>query len=469
MSLVSMIGIRRENNACAFSLFLLQCNLHISMNVTVTPNTEKSEVTLDVTVPVQDFKLYIDRAARRLTTDKPLKGFRPGKAPFDVVVSTFGQDRVLHEAMDLALPKFFVQALLDHSIEAITRPSITVKELALDKDFVFSATVAVLPDVTVGDPTTLTITKQVVDVTPEEIEKELKYLARMRSTFIDMARPAETGDTVTMDFTIKHDGKLLDGGASTNQTVTIGEGHFLPEFEQKITGINVGDEREFTLTLPSDFRDETLRGKMVTAQVKAHRIQKRVIPEITDEFVKKLGSFENVEDLKNKLQTGIRQEKQQKERERQRVEISEQLAEKSTFGFIPDVLIQREIDNRIAELQQFLAMRSKTMEDYLKETNKTQEHLRKEMEEGAVKHIKVGLALRSFADAENIVISDDDIQKEIATYLSRYPSVEEAKKQIDVDKLKENIHSHLRTQRALDSLEKKVQFTDVSPEKKDKK
>jgi trigger factor len=436
------------------------------MKVKITPKKEVSQVELEVTVPAKDFAPFIKRAAKELSTTHPLSGFRPGAAPVDVVVANFGQERVLRQAMDDGLPHLFIRAVVKNNIEAIGRPSIAVQELGLETDFRFVATVAVMPEVTLGDVSTIKVTRHPARVTDADVEHELKQLARMRATYLAVARPAAKGDTVVVDFRVAMNGQVMEGGESKNHPIQLGEGHFVPDFEQQLTGMSAGQERTFTITFPADFAREELRGQEAQVWVKVHDVQKRVTPELNDEFAQKIGKFTSLQHLKDELKKNLQHDREHKEQDRLHGELSEKLAAISTFASLPDVLIDKEIDNRLEELKQFLGYQGKTLEQYLADRQKTLADIRAELKEPATASIKVALALRAFSEQEKVSVAATEIDERVATYLQRFDSVPQAEGQVNKEELRDNIASTLRNQRALKRLEEIATIEDAPEEAK---
>ncbi|MEX1111992.1 MAG: trigger factor [Candidatus Andersenbacteria bacterium] len=422
------------------------------MIVNITPKKETSQVEMEISVPAEEFQPFINKAAKKLSKDVSLKGFRPGKAPLDVVVEHVGQEHVLREAMDAALPKYFVDAAVEHKVDAINRPNITVKQLGLEGPFEFTAIVDVLPEVTLGDPTKVSVEKKEITVGDKEIEQELGYLAKMRGQDLEVARPAQEGDTVNVDFTVKIDGAVIEGGESKNHPVTLGEGRFIPDFEKNITGMTAGDTRDFSMTFPDNYPQAELQGKTADVTVKAHAVQKRVLPEINDEFAKGLGEFKDLEELKDKLKENMKKELSQKEEDRYLGELAEKYAEVSTFGHIPEVLIEKEIDNRIEEFASMLAYQQKNLDEYLARENKTLDQMRADMRPTAEKRVKVGLTLRRFAEKEGITVEEKEVTEEATAYLSQYKDPEQAAKELDAEHLRDHIESVIRNRKTLKKL-----------------
>lgn len=422
------------------------------MQVQVTNKPEASQAELAVSVLTEDFQIHVKRAAEHLSKTTPLKGFRPGKAPVKAVLEAFGQERLLNEAVELALPRLFVRAAVEHDVEAINRPAIAIKKLGLNEPFEFTATVDVLPQVKLGDFKKVQVERKPVSVEDAEVEREIAALAKMRAKPLEVSRAAEKGDTAVIDFAVKIDDKVIEGGESKNHPVPIGEGHFVPGFEDNLVGVKAGEERAFEIMFPADYPKKDVAGKKAQVNVKAHRVEKHVLPAIEDAFVKSLGKFENVADFKAKLLENIKTEKAAKEKERLAGEMMEKLAAAATFGPIPPVLVDREIDSRLHELSHMLAWQQQTLEQYLARRNKTLAQIRDEMKEAAEKAVKVGLAMRAFATQEKIEVADEEIEAQLNAYLAQQ-SPKAAPSKHDLDHVREEITVRLRNLKALDKLE----------------
>lgn len=422
------------------------------MEVTVTPKKETSQAEISITVSAHEFKPYLEKAAKKLSTDNTIKGFRPGKAPVATVAEMFGGDKLLHEAMDLALPYFFVQAALDKGIEAINRPAITVEELGFDVPFRFTAVVDVLPEVTLPELKKIKAEKREVKVEDDVVEKELKHLAKMRSTYLEVARPAKDGDVVTVDFTVKMDGVVMEGGTSKNHPITIGEGAFVPDFEKGLLGVVANDKRQYPIAFPDDFSNQALRGKKAEVEVEVHAVQERLIPKLDDEFAKKVGKFDSLQHLKDELTKNILEELTHKEEDRYHGELAETLAEGSTFGFIPPILVEKEIDARLEEMAQMLAYQGKTIDEYMNTQKKTLADMRSDMKEAATKNVKVGLAMRAFAAQHQVEASEEEIDAMVTRQMVMYKDIPEAQAKIDLDELKERVGTTIRNQKVLQKL-----------------
>ncbi len=422
------------------------------MDITVTPKKERSEAEIVVQASPQEFQTFIDRSAKKLSEHISIKGFRPGKAPTQLVIDAAGADRVLHEAMDEAIPYFFAKAAIQENLEVVHRPSISVEEIGLDTPFRFRAVVEVMPDITLADPSTLSIQKREVSVTDDQVDAELKHIAKMRAPLAQVSRDAAKGDIVTVDFQVKIDGAVIEGGESKNHPVSIGEGRFVPGFEDGLIGAKAGEDRTFSISFPEDYAKQELRGKQAEVFAHVHSVQERKAQEINDEFAKSLGNFSDLAHLKKELKKNITDELTAKEQERYTGELAEKLMQASSFGTIPPSLIEHEIDRRMEEFANMLAYQQKTMEQYIAEHDTTIERMRADMRESAEKQVRIGLALRKLAQTHNVTVSEEEITEEANRQLSHFATADHAHEEVNPQELREYVQSTLKNRKTLDLL-----------------
>ncbi len=414
------------------------------MEITVVPKKEFSQVEIAVVVPPQDFAPFIERAIEMLGKTIELKGFRPGKAPQNLVLEHVGQDRVVHEAMDNALPHFFAKAAVEEDLQVVGRPTIAVQEMGINTSFRFTATVDVIPEITLGNPSALSAKKKEVTVSDEQLTHELKHLANMRSKTAQVTRAAQSSDVALVDFTIRIDGNVIEGGESKSHPVAIGEGRFVPGFEEGIIGMSAGEEKTYPIFV---------QGKEAEASVKVISVQEKKVPELNDEFATSLGgTFKSMNELKEKLRENMKEELTHKEEGQYRGELAEQLMEASMFGTIPSSLIEHEIDRRMEEFGNMLTYQQKTLEEYALEHSTTIPAMRDTMKESATKQVKVGLALREFAKQHDVTANEEEIAEEVNKEIARFTSPEQAAKEIDINDAKDYAESTVANRKTLDLL-----------------
>lgn len=421
------------------------------MNINVTQKEKDSQAEVKIEASAEEIKPYVEEAAKNLSKKHSLPGFRPGKAPVDVVAQQVGKEALLSEALDKAIPNLFVEAVVAKEIEALGRPAVTIEKADLDEGIAFTATVDVLPEVKVGDVSKVKVKAEEIKVDDERIDQELAVVAKSRSTYLDVARPAQEGDTVHVDFDVSLDGSPLPGGSSKNHPVHIGEGHFVPDFEEKIKGMQAGDTREFDMTFPDDYKED-LAGKKAFAKVKAHSVQKRVLPEIDDKFAKELGDFKDLADLKAKMKENMQKDLEHREEDRVAHEALSELAKISDFPAIPETLVDGEIDRRIQELAQMLQVQQKSLDDYLKEQKKELKDLRAELKDPALEAVKTSLVLRQFGLDQEIEATEKEVEEKIASYLQGFKDPSEAEKNLNVEELSKSAKNSIINEKAMKKL-----------------
>lgn len=418
----------------------------------------KSKIKLIIEVEPDEVQPFLDAAAKEESKKHPVKGFRPGQVPFDVMRSAIGDHHLVETAIQKLVPKTYVDALLeDKEIEAIGRPEIEAKEVEIGKNWTYEATVSILPDVELGDYKKAKEEKKKFTVDDKEVDTEIEELRKMRASYITVPRAAEKGDRVDIDINVSADKVPLEDGNARKQSVILGDSHLFPEFEAQIIGSKEGESKEFPIKFPEDHPQKDLQNKTVDFKIKVLTVQQQVLPELDDKFAQGMGKFATMDELKTKIKENIQLDKEQKEQQRVQQALLEQVVAKTTFQEIPDVLVESELDKMVAEMEEGITQMGLTMEQYLQQIKKTQEQMRDGLKEQAMKRIKSGLTLRAIAKVENIEVSDDEVQKEMVKFLQRFPSVEEAQKQVDIEALTDITMGTLRNRKVFDLLEKNAE------------
>ncbi len=434
------------------------------MNHTIT-KLPKSQIEIEITLPFEEFQIHVKRAGAALSEERDVEGFRRGKAPYDAVKNKFGEDTIYERAAEHAVRKTYpllIEELEDNPPEGtkeflpIGTPEITVTKLAPGNEFIYKAKLSLMPHVELPDykqiAQELLLEKKEVAVTDEDIAKTLEWIRESRTVVTSVERAAQTNDSVEVDFEIYHGGVKWEGGESKNHPLVIGKSTFIPGFEDHLIGMKPGDEKKFSISLPSDWRDSALAGKSIDIHVTMKLVNERTIPELTDEFVKQLGAFDSVDALKKNIESGLLHEKKEKEQQRVRIRIIETIAKDITAEF-PEILVERELDKMISEMQNSIEQMGMKWEDYLMHIKKTIEALRTEWHEEARKRVRVALALHEIARKENINPGTEEIEKKSHEVLAQYGSPEDAQKQIDPDRLREYTKGIVRNEKVFEFLE----------------
>ena len=415
----------------------------------------KSQIKLIIEVDAEDVRPFLDSAAHEESKKHPIKGFRPGSVPFDVMRSAIGDEHLIETALQKIVPKTYVDALMDNNkIEAIGRPEIAVKQVEIGKNWVYEATVAVLPEMELGEYKKLKEEKKKVEVEAKEVDAEIEALRKMRASYVAVSRGAQKGDRVEIDINASTDKVPLEDGNVRKQTVILGDSHLYPEFESWLINAKEGDFKEFPVKFPEDHPQQDMRNRTVDFKVKVLTVQQEILPELDDKFAQGMGKFANVEELKKKIEENLKLEKEEKEKQRLQQALLDQVVEKSIYHEVPDVLLEGEIDKMLAEMEEGLSSMGLNLEQYQQQIKKSREELRNGFKDQAMKRIKAGLALRAIGKIENIEVSDSEVEEEVSKFLQRFPSVEEAKKRVDIEALTDVTVGTLRNKKVFALLQK---------------
>lgn len=423
------------------------------MNVSVE-KLPKSRVSLRIEVPPEDVKPYLERAARELSREHPPKGFRPGAVPFEILRSTLGDQPIVERALKELVPKTYVQTLLEREdIEAIGQPEVEVERVAFDECLVYRAAVAVLPGVQLGDYRSIRAAKRVVTVEDTEVARELEQVRKLRATYLTVPRGAAVGDRVEIEISAQAAGRPLETGASGKQPILLGEGHLVPGFEECLFGMREGAQKTFSLTFPENHHRGDLRGKAVEFHVTVGVVQQQVLPLLDDAFAKSLGKFSGLQDLKEQLGANLKEEKETREQERFRQEVLREVVVGTTYGEFPDVLVERELNAMLAELQEGVADTGLSFEAYLTQVRKSPQELKDQWRPQALVRLRAGLALRAIAKAERITATEEETQEEVEKTVQRFPDPKEARRRLDLDALTDMAAGAVRNRKVFTLLE----------------
>jgi len=383
----------------------------------------KGQIEITVTIPFDDFKKYFDRGAEEVAREIKVDGFRPGKAPFDLVKQKVGEAAILEKSARLAINKTIGEALKGLKETPVGQPEINITKLAWDNPLEYKIVVALLPKITIGEYKNLGVKEEKTKVEDKDVEKTIEELRAMRAKEVLVSREISDNDKVLLSIEMFMDKVPLEGGQSREAAVVIGQKYIVPGFDEKIMGAKKGESREFSLPYPNDFHQKNLAGKMVDFKVKIKEVYERQVADVNDEFAKNLG-MKNLEDLKKNIKENIIEEQSQKKREKTEIEIIEKLIKNSKFGDIPEVLINREVEAMMGELEKNVMSQGGKFEDYLASIKKSRGDLMLEFAPGAVKRIKSALIIREIAEKEGIKASEKEAEAEQKKLLEQYKGYE---------------------------------------------
>lgn len=371
----------------------------------------RSQIEFSVTVSWKDMERFIEKVAAEYSQKHPIAGFRPGKAPVSAVEGKIGS-ALYHEAAESAIKSHYTRFVIENKLAVVGPPSISLDGVKKDADLTFKATVAVFPEIKLCDPKEIKLQKPTgteTTVSDKEINEALEKLRRMRSKIITVNRPAQSGDRVEVDFTLFLRGVPFEGGSGKQYPVIIGEGKFLPEFEQQLIGMEREEKKRFELTFPADYHAKELQKKKGEFEVIMKLVQIMELPELNDEFAKNVGKFKDVTELKDSIRKGIAAEKKSTfENKRLEIFFDKLIAESPVE--IPEVMVQEELNKMYHELEHNVAGIGLPMDEYLRQIKKTKDDLLEGWQKDAAKRISVALAIREIAKKQKI---EKEIDKEM--------------------------------------------------------
>ena len=390
------------------------------MKVTVE-NGENQQVTLTIEVEAAEVNKAVEQACKRLANRVSIPGFRKGKAPRMIVERHVGKDAVLQEAFDIVAPKALSKAFDEQKIDPVTRPSVDIETLEEGKDLVFKATVTPRPEVKLGDYKGLNVPKNEVNITDEDVEKQLKTFQDRQGKLVDAPEGAEVkdGDFTTLDFKGFVDGEAFDGGEGKDYPLQIGSNSFIPGFEDQLVGAKIGDERDVNVKFPEEYHAKELAGKDATFKCTIRSIKTKELPAIDDELAKKVSKFETLDELKADIRKNL-EENAERTAENDQKSAAIEMATNNITVDIPAVMIDNRVTAMIQEMAMRLEQQGMKLEQYLQYAGTDIAKLREQYRETAEKNVKTDLMLEEVAKAENIKVEAKDLDEEVAAMAAAY-------------------------------------------------
>ncbi|MEK7194644.1 MAG: trigger factor [Patescibacteria group bacterium] len=418
-----------------------------------TKELKTGSLQLTVTLDHEDLAPYVSQAEKELASQIQVDGFRPGKVPVEEVRKRLDKETVCHTALEIALEKSLSLALDEKKIEARKVADLKIEENNADK-LSYTITIHPFPDIkSIPELASVSVERKPVEVTQKEMEDALEVIRGSRSKFMAKDGPAESGDRVEVDFAVRLDGKVIDGGESKNHPLIIGGKSFLPGFEEALIGLKAGEEKEFALQVPADYFHKPIAGKSLQASVTVKSVQKVEKPELTDDFAKTLGSFNGLEDIRERVRGGIKEEKSAKERQRVRLAILDSLTEKAEIT-VSDSAINDQLEGMLDDFDRDLHSRGLELGMYLAHLGKTQDDIKKDWRKDAEKQVKIAAVLHKITKDNNISASGAEIDTELAQAVqSAAANGQLTPNQIDLGVLRRSVSDRIVTEKTLLFLE----------------
>lgn len=426
------------------------------MRIDLEPHTD-GQVKLTVEISPEEMQPHLERAAESLSKEHNIPGFRPGKASLGIVIQKLGAQAVWEQAAEHAVRRTFVATIKEKEIDAVGQPHIHIIKLAPDNPFVYSAHVAVIPPIAVGDYSSFQARKEAVAVQPDKVEAAIEDLRKMFATHEKVDRPATHGDRTDIDFELTVDGVPVENGAGRNHPVVIGSKQFVPGFEDNLVGLKSGEKKEFHVTFPTDYHHKPMAGKVGKFSVKMNSVYQVNTPAVDDEFAKKAGDFSNVSELRSKLEANLQQEAEEDADRKFEKQVVDELIARSRFGELPVVLINNEQEKMISELKDEVSRQGgPSFDDYLKGIKKSVDELKKELRPAAEQRVKAALLVRSIAKKENITPNPKQVEEEVTSTKRLYQESPEILQRIDSEDYREYLKSLQVNRKVVELLKSKA-------------
>ncbi|MCI4137919.1 trigger factor [Bacillus vallismortis] len=412
---------------------------------------EGNEGVLTVEVDAETFKTALDDAFKKVVKQVSIPGFRKGKIPRGLFEQRFGVEALYQDALDILLPVEYPKAVEEAGIEPVDRPEIDVEKIEKGESLIFTAKVTVKPEVKLGEYKGLGIEKDDATVTDEDVQNELKALQERQAELVVKEEGAvEEGNTVVLDFEGFVDGEAFEGGKAENYSLEVGSGSFIPGFEEQLIGLEAGAEKDVEVTFPEEYHAEELAGKPAVFKVKIHEIKAKELPELDDEFAKDIDEeVETLAELTEKTKKRLEEAKENEADAKLREELVLKASENAEID-VPQAMVDTELDRMLKEFEQRLQMQGMNLELYTQFSGQDEAALKEQMKEDAEKRVKSNLTLEGIAKAENLEVSDEEVDAELSKMAEAYNMpVENIKQAIgSTDAMKED----LKVRKAIDFL-----------------
>ena len=407
------------------------------MSVKNCEKLEKSMVALTVEVSAADFEAAVEKAYKKQRGQIRVPGFRPGKAPRKMIEAMFGAQVFYEEAVNIALPDAYEEAVKEQELQVVGYPQVELLDVGKE-GFSFKATVAVFPEMTLGQYKGLEAPKAEAKVTDEDVDARLKEMAERNSRMVSVDRAVEKGDIANINFEGFLDGEPFDGGKGEDHDLEIGSGSFVPGFEDQLIGMKAEEERDINITFPEDYHAD-LAGKAVVFHVKVNAVKVKEVPAIDDEFAKDVSEFDTLDELKADVRGKITAEREEAAGRAFEDILMGKVADGLT-GEIPDAMVEAQAQRFVDNFRMQIQSQGLPFDKYLEMTKMDEDSLLEQAKEPAARQVKMDLAVGAIIKAEGLEATDEDVDAEYEKMAKQYGmEAEEIKKYMDAEVIREQV------------------------------
>ena len=426
------------------------------MNLVKSEKLEKSMHELQFSVDAETFKAAIEKAYKHEGKKYNVPGFRKGHAPRAVIEKMYGADIFHYDAINDLFPEAYEAAVVESGIQPVGRPEADVVSESLEDGVVLKVTVAVKPEIKVGNYTGLKATKKVNTVDDADVEAELVRMQNRNGRIITREGKAENGDTVDMDFEGFVDGVAFEGGKAEHYSLVLGSGSFIPGFEDQLIGHEAGEEFDVNVTFPEEYQAKELAGKPAVFKIKLHEVKTKELPALDDEFAKDVSEYDTLDELKASIRKGMEEQNEKQAALAVENDLVDQVIA-TIEGDIPEAMYEARMDEAVRDFEYRLAQQGLKLDMYLQYMGQTMESFRASFREQAEKQVKIRLALEAVAAAEQIVASDEELEAELQRVADNYKmELAKVKELVNADEVKKD----LAVNKAIDFIRDHAEITE---------
>ena len=423
-------------------------------------NLEKNTAKLTIEVPAEKFEEAVQHSYNKNKGKFNIPGFRKGKAPFNMIKKMYGVGVFYEDAVDEVIDTSYPDAAKESGLEIVSRPSISIEEIEEGKAFVYTAVVAVKPEVTLGEYKGVEVQKTKSEVTEEDIETEIKRAREKNSRLITVEdRGIEDGDQVTIDFDGSVDGKRFEGGKAEDYPLTIGSHTFIDNFEEQLIGKTTGEECEVNVTFQAEYHVEELKNKPAVFKVKVKEIQRKELPEANDDFASEVSDFDTMEEYKKDLTEKLQAEKIEAAKTADEDKVVAKVIENATME-IPDQMVEEQVNGMVNDYARRLESQGISFKQYVEITGMTAEKIGEQMKPQAIKRIQTRLVLEAVVKAENIQADDAAVEEQFDKMAEDFKMDKEQIKGMFGEEQMAQLKEDLAVQKAIDFLVAEAKFVD---------
>ena len=412
-------------------------------------NLEKNMAKLTIELPAEELEKAMQAAYMKEKKKISIPGFRKGKAPRAMVEKMYGPEIFFEDAANMLISQSYPEAVNESGIEIVSRPDIDITQIEKGKAFIYTAEVAVKPEVTLGAYQGVQVTQIDTAVSEEEVNARIDQERESNARMVTVeGRPVEDGDTAVIDFEGFVDGTAFEGGKAENHSLVIGSHSFIDTFEEQLIGKNAGDELDVNVTFPEEYHAQDLAGKPAVFKVRINEIKTKELPDLDDDFAQDISEFDTLAEYKESVKKQLTESKEAEAKRTQEDEAVQKIIDDSQME-IPDAMVRTQVGSMVEDFANRLAQQGLGFEQYLQFTGNSMEQLQEQMRPEAMKRIQASLVLEAVAAKEDIQISDEDVEAEIDKMAGMYHMDVAELKEIMGDAERENIKRDLSIQKAV--------------------